>query len=80
MDIKIKLYNGIKYFKKSEKIKEVFYENIESFKVVDGEEATKIGLTTDENSRDEYNEYLVITLQGGETCTFRNSYVDLFRV
>ena len=45
-----------------------------------GEEAIKIGLTTDENSRDEYNEYLVITLQGGETCTFRNSYVDLFRV
>lgn len=41
MDIKIKLYNGIKYLKESEKIKEVFYENIESFKVVCGEESTK---------------------------------------
>ena len=80
MNVKLKIYNGVKYLKESEKITEVFYENIESFKVVCGEEATKIGLTIDEDSRDAYNEYLVITLQGGETATFCNSYVDLFRV
>ena len=58
----------------------VEYKNIQSFEVVFGERATEIGLETDENSRDEFNEYLVITLEDGETSTFCNSHVDLFRI
>ena len=56
MDVKVKIYNGVKYNKDSEKVAEVEYKNIQSFEVVFGERATKIGLETDENSRDEFNE------------------------
>ena len=80
MDVKVKIYNGVKYNKDSEKVAEVEYKNIKCFEVVADERATKIGLETDENSRDEFNEYLVITLEDGETSTFCNSHVDLFRI
>ena len=80
MDVKVKIYNGVKYNKDSEKVAEVEYKNIQSFEVVFGERATQIGLETDENSRDEFNEYLVITLEDGETSIFCNSHVDLFRI
>ena len=36
--------------------------------------------STDENSRDDFNEYLIIKLADGDETTFRNSYVDLFRI
>lgn len=78
MNVKVKMYNGVKYNKESEKVAEVEYNNIKGYEVVIGDEATKIGLETDENSRDEYNEYLVITLEDGETATFCNSHVDMF--
>ena len=77
MNVKVKIYDEVKYLPTSEKVAEVEYE-IESFKVVTGDEATEIGLSTDESSRDEYNEYLVLTLADGDTSTFRNSHVDLF--
>lgn len=79
MNVKVKIYDGVKYLPTSENVAEVEYE-IESFKVVTGDEATEIGLSTDESSRDEYNEYLVLTLTDGDTSTFRNSHVDLFRI
>lgn len=80
MNVKVKIYNGVKYDLNSEKIAEVEYNNIKGFEVVTGKRATEIGNETDENSRDEYNEYLVITLENGETSTFCNSHVDLFRI
>ena len=80
MNVKVKIYNGVKYNTETKKVAEVEYENIQGFEVVTGERATKIGLETDENSRDEYNEYVVITLESGETATFCNSHVDLFRI
>lgn len=79
MKVKVKVYNGVKYNANTEKVAEVEYE-IEGFEVVTGERATEIGLTTDENSRDEYNEYLVLDLGNGETATFCNSHVDMFRI
>ena len=51
-----------------------------NYKVRKGERATQIGLETDENSRDEYNEYLILTLENGEKSTFCNSHVDMFRI
>lgn len=80
MDVKVKIYNGVKYREDSEKVAEVEYKNIKGFEVVADERATEIGLETDEASRDEYNEYLVITLEDGEQATFCNSHVDLFRI
>ena len=78
MDAKIKVYNICKYEVGSKKVAEVIYKNIKDYKVVTGNRATEIGLETDENSRDEYNEYLIITLENGETSTFCNSHVDMF--
>lgn len=79
MKVKVKVYDGVKYSADSKKVAEVEYQ-VEGFEVVTGDRATEIGLTTDENSRDEYNEYLVLNLEGGETATFCNSRVDLFRI
>ena len=79
MNVYLKLYDGVKYDVNNKKVAEVSYNNIKGFEVVTGERATEIGLETDENSRDEYNEYLIITLENGETSTFCNSHVDLFR-
>lgn len=79
MKVKVKVYDGVKYNADSEKVAEVEYE-IKGFEVVTGERATEIGLSTDENSRDEYNEYLVLDMGNGETATFCNSHVDMFRL
>ena len=78
MNVRLKIYDGCKYTNICNKVKEVLYTNIKGFEVVTGERATKIGEETDGNSRDEYNEYLLITLEDGDTSTFCNSHVDLF--
>lgn len=78
MNVKVKVYNGVKYDVNSKKVAEVEYNNIQGYEVVTGEKATQLGNETDEASRDEYNEYLVITLKNGETSTFCNSHVDMF--
>ena len=80
LNVKVKVYNGVKYEATSEKVAEIKYKSIKGYEVVTGDRATEIGLDTCENSRDEYNEYLIITLENGETATFRNSHVDLFRI
>ena len=79
MKVKVKVYDGVKYNADTKKVAEVEYE-IKGFEVVTGERATEIGLSTDENSRDEYNEYLVLDMGKGETSTFCNSHVDMFRI
>ena len=78
MNVKVMVYDGVKYEATSEKVAEVTYNNIRGYEVVTGERAREIENMTDDVSRDDYNEYLVITLNNGETATFRNSYVDLF--
>lgn len=79
MSVKLIVYDGVKYDRKSKRISSPLYHNIQSYEVVTGDRATAIGLETDESSRDEYNEYLIITDENGETHTFRNSHVDLFK-
>ena len=80
LNVKVKVYSGVKYDLSNEKVAEVEYKDIEGFEVVAGERATEIGSMTDEESKDEYNEYLVITFKDGQTATFCNSHVDLFRI
>ena len=77
MKVMVTVYDGVKYNADSKVVAEVEYQ-IEGFEVVTGDRATEIGLKTDENSRDEYNEYLVLNLGKGETATFCNSHVDMF--
>ena len=79
MNVKVKIYEGIKYDLRNKKVAEVEYKNIKGFEVVTGERATVIGEMTDANSRDENNAYLVMTLSDGDTATFCNSECDLFR-
>ena len=76
MKVKVKVYDGIKYNENSKKMAEVEY-NVTGFEVKEIP-ATEILKVFDET--DEYNEYLILTLANGETATFRNSHVDLFKV
>lgn len=78
MDVKVKVYNGVKYNPHTEKVADVEYNNIKGYEIVSGERAIEIGLYTDDNSIDEYNEYLVITLENDEKAIFYNSFVDMF--
>jgi hypothetical protein len=80
MTVKIKIYDRVKYDKASEKIAEVEY-NINGFKVVcGGAEAQEIESETDGSCMDDFHEYLILDFGNGEKSTFRNSYVDMFRV
>ena len=74
----VKVYDGVKYDIKSEVTNRAEY-NIEGYKVVSGgAEAEKIESEYG-NDLDEFHEYLVLDLGNGETATFRNSHVDMFR-
>ena len=42
--------------------------------------ASEILRETDGSCVDDYNEYLILTYDNGETSTYRNSYVDVFRL
>ena len=78
MNVILQIYDGDKYNYDSEPVAKVEYNNIKGYEVVTGERALEIGLETDENSRDEYNEYLIITLEDGKTATFCSSHVYMF--
>ena len=66
------LYNKCKYDEVARVIVRVPYNNIQSVEETTGKRA----IETDENSRDPFNEYLVINFENGETLTFCNSHVD----
>lgn len=74
MKVLVKVYDGCKYEASSKKVAEVEY-TIKGFQIVNGESLDLNGL----GDLDEYDEYLVITHEDGETSTFRNSHVDMFR-
>lgn len=81
MDVKVKVYDGVKYLAGSEKVAEVEYYGIKGWDVIsDPMTVEEIESCTDADGIDEYHEYLIIVLANGETATFRNSHVDMFRI
>ena len=79
----VEIYNVCKYNAPREELENpivVRYDGITSWEIVSGYEAWEIERETDEASIDDYHEYLVLHFENGETSTFRNSYVDMFRV
>ena len=77
MNVKVKVYDQSKYNAESKQVAEVEYRNIKAFevKVIEDEEIFNMGF----DEVDEDKEYLILTTEDGETSTFRNSLVDLFR-
>lgn len=78
MNVVIYFYDGIKYDRHSARVGEATYK-ITSYSIVGGEKARQIESETDSDGTDDFSEYLVLELEDGETATFRNSYVDMFR-
>lgn len=76
MKILAKIYDGCKYTAESEVRHEVIYESVSRFEVVNGEDIDLNGMDTP----DEYNEYLILHFENGDTATFRNSHVDIFNL
>ena len=79
MKLNVKLYNECKYEKDSKVIKGVNLEGIVSLEIKEIP-ASEILKETDGSCVDDYNEYLILTYENGETSTYRNSYVDVFRI
>ena len=79
MKLNVKLYNECKYEKDSKVIKDVNLEGIASLEIKEIP-ISEILKETDGSCVDPYNDYLILTYENGETSTFRNSYVDVFRI
>lgn len=76
MKVLVEVYDTCKYEAGSKKAGEARYD-IEKFEVkqISDEDIFKMGF----DEVDPYGEYLILTLAGGETSTFRNSFCDMFR-
>lgn len=81
MKMKVKVYDEVKYSPLSQKVAEVEYDGVTGFDVVsDPVTVEEIENYTDAAGIDENHEYLILYFENGETSTFRNSHVDLFRI
>lgn len=79
MKVNIKLYDKCKYEKDAKISAESHSIDIISYEVREVPK-DEILEEADESCVDDYNEYLILTFEDGETTTFRNSYADLFRL
>lgn len=78
MNVKVKVYDDVKYTTGRKKVAEVEYSDIQSIevKVIEDDDLYRYGF----NDYDEYKEYCFLTYADGEVITFRNSHVDVFRI
>lgn len=79
---KLEVHNVPKYEDLTDDILKLELDGVEGFDVITGEEGYAIGAEMEESGleADPHNEYLVIHFENGETGTYRNSFVDLFRL
>lgn len=77
MKVSVRVYSGSKYNTGSGKVAQIEY-GIKSYEVREIPDAEIYLMGFDEV--DPCGEYLILTLESGETCTFRNSFCDMFRV
>ena len=77
MNLKVKVYDGNKYYAASKKVVESTYNNVVRLEIkeIADEEIFANGF----DEVDENSEYAIMTYADGTTSTFRNSHVDIFR-
>lgn len=78
----IEIYNGCKYDKESGVIELAKYSNIKEWEIVTEDDANEIEKELERRNieLDRYHEYLVLHLTDGNTATFKNSCVEMFKV
>ncbi len=80
-DAELHIYNGNKYTEKGLMYVKKIIKNVETWEVLEpgDEEREQYEASVDDtNLIDDFHEYLVLNLVGGEQKIFRNSYVDMF--
>lgn len=78
MKVYLKIYNRPKYNAEAEVINKIDYD-IKDFKIIHEADNKDIRANYTDEELDINDEYLELYLTNGETATFRNSYVDLFK-
>jgi len=80
MKMMIEVYDKCKYNPDSQLVQRVRFDNVVKYEVVSGASAEEIEKFINPNDKDDYHEYLNLYFDDGEIGTYRNSYVDLFRI
>ena len=77
-EILVKVYDNCKYKVNSHKVAEIEYEDVVSVEVKTMSD--KEAYTEGYDEVDDFNEYVIIKFANGATSSFRNSYVDIFKL
>lgn len=81
MRMMIVVYDRCKYDPESKPAHRVEYDDVTGYEVIsDPEAAANIEANTYDSCIDDHHEYLSLHFDSGEILTYRNSYVDLFRI
>lgn len=78
MNVKVKVYDDIKYNMEAKKVCETEYKNVKNLNVVELDNETVSNMGFDEF--DEMGEYCILTFEDETTATFRNSHIDVFKM
>lgn len=77
-EILVKVYDNCKYEVNFHKVAEIEYEDVVSVEAKNMSDKEAYAEGYDEV--DDFNEYVTIKFSDGSTSSFRNSYVDIFKL